>query len=618
MRINLPAGASFDDQARQVQTGRRSAGAPHHCRRLVLAGAMLAAAPAYAQNPVPQQPVAPTREEIQRPPPDQSQVQRSRLTVEGGVERAPCALDRPEYRDIRFTLADVSFDDLRGLPAEALRPAFAPFVGQEHPVAIICEIRDRAATILREAGYVASVEVPEQRIADGQVRFQVLMARLVGLRVRGDAGRAESTIAGYLEQLTEREVFNRYEAERYLLLAGDLPGYDVRLALRSAGRARGEVIGEVTVARLPGLVDFTVQNYGSRELGRWGGLLRGQLFGLTGLGDRTSLALFSTPDFDEQQTVQLAHDFRLGSEGLAIGGQLTYAWANPDLGDPLIDIESRTLFATLELSYPFVRRQERTLRGALGFELVDQDVDFNDLELNRDRLRVAFARLTFDSLGLAAGNPRFTPSEPVWRFGGSLEARQGLGILGASESCGPALADCFGPGVVPPSRLEADPTATVIRAGAYGEFRPVPKLTFALGGRAQYSAHPLLSFEEFSAGNYTVGRGYDPGTILGDSGIGVQAELRFGSTLVRNADSIAAEGYVFFDHAWVWNEDVLLAFPRQRLSSLGGGVRAALGDRFRLDVTLAVPLQRAGLQTERGDVRLLVSLTTRLWPWSLR
>ena len=177
---------------------------------------------------------------------------RARLTVEGDVERAPCALDRPEYPNIRFTLSDVAFDELRGLTAEQLRPAYARFVGQEISVAAICEIRDRAATMLREAGYIAAVEVPEQRIADGRVRFTVLMAKLVGIRVRGDAGRSERLIAGYLERLTEQEVFNRYEAERYLLLAGDLPGYEVRLALRSAGAARGEVIGEVTVVRHAG------------------------------------------------------------------------------------------------------------------------------------------------------------------------------------------------------------------------------------------------------------------------------------------------------------------------------------------------------------------------------
>ena len=272
-------------------------------RAALLAGAAVVMADAaYTQTP----PVAPTREEIERPQPERVDPPRPQLTVEGGVERAPCALDRPEYRDIRFTLTDVVFEDLRGLPAEALRPAYAGLVGQEHPVAIICEIRDRAATILRDAGYVAAVEVPEQRIADGTVRFQVLMAKLVGLRVRGDAGRAERLIASYLEPLTRQEVFNRYEAERALLLAGDLPGYNVRLALRSAGAARGEVIGEVIVQRMAASLDFTVQNYGSRELGRFGGLLRGQFFGLTGLGDRTTVALFSTADFDEFYAKALA------------------------------------------------------------------------------------------------------------------------------------------------------------------------------------------------------------------------------------------------------------------------------------------------------------------------
>src|SRR4030095_11840987 len=229
--------------------------------------------------------------------------------------------------------------------------------------------------------------------------------------VRGEAGRAERTIAGYLGQLTEREVFNRYEAERYLLLAGDLPGYNVRLALRSAGQARGEVIGEVIVQHTPTLVDFTVQNLGSSELGRWGGLVRGQFFGLTGLGDRTILAFYSTPDFEEQQTIQVAHDFRLGNEGLTLGGQFTYSWARPDLGDPAIDIESRTLFATVEANYPFLLRQAQTLRGSLGLDYIDQDVDFSDIPLNRDRLRVAFARLTYDALGLAANDARYRPGE---------------------------------------------------------------------------------------------------------------------------------------------------------------------------------------------------------------
>jgi hemolysin activation/secretion protein len=576
-------------------------------------GAAFLAAAAQAQ---PVQP--PTREEVAPPLPERTEAPTARLTVEGGIERAPCALDRPDFRDIRFTLTDVEFADLRGLPAAALRPAFAEYVGREIPIATICEIRDRAATILRDAGYIAAVEVPEQRIEGGRVRFQVLMARLVEIRVRGEAGRSERTIARYLDRLVGQPVFNRYDAERYLLLAGDLPGFDVRLALRSAGAARGEVIGEVTVTRQAGALDVTVQNLGSRELGRWGALVRGQIYGLTGLGDRTSLAFYTTADTDEQQTVQIAHDLRLGSEGLAIGGQLTYAWASPDVGIAGVDIASRTLFATLEASYPFIRRQSRTLRGAVGLDIIDQDIEFNAIPLNRDRLRVVFATLSFGALRLSPNNPLYTPAEPVWRLGVSIEARKGLDVLGASEGCGATLAACFVPGVVPPTRLEGDPTALVLRGSAYAEYRPIPRLTLSLDLRAQYSAHPLYSFEEFSAGNYTTGRGYDPGALLGDSGIGLQAELRYGSAIPARANAFAIEPYVFFDQAWVWNQDRLFVVGRQELSSLGGGVRAAYGDRFRLDLMIAVPLERIGALTSRGDPRLLLSFTTRLLPWRTR
>ena len=343
-----------------------------------------------------------------------------------------------------------------------------------------------------------------------------------------------------------------------------------------------------------------------------------QAFGLTGLGDRTTIAAFTTADTSEQQTLQVAHDFRIGSEGLAFGGQLTYAWASPDLDTPGVEIDSRTLFATLEASYPFVRRQTRTLRGALGVEIIDQDIDFNEIALNRDRLRVAFARLDFDAVGLVAGNPRYTLTEPRWRLNATAELRQGLDVLGASEGCGPGFVDCIAPGVVAPTRFEGDPTATVLRGGFYGEFRPVPHFTLALGVRGQWSDHALLSFEELSAGNYTAGRGYDPGTILGDSGIGLQAELRYGSTNPTGPTDFAFEPYIFFDQAWAWNEDVVFGLPRQELSSVGGGVRAVYGDRFRLDLLVAEPLDRAGLQTGRGDTRVLVSLTVRLWPWRSR
>jgi hemolysin activation/secretion protein len=579
--------------------------------------ALACASGAQAQT-APSLPRPPTREEVERPQPRAAEP-RSRLSVEGDVERAPCALDGEAYRDIRFTPRSVAFGGLKAFPETALRSAYEPYLGREQPVSVICEIRDRAATILREAGYLAAVEIPEQRIAAGDLRLEVLMAKLVAIRVRGDAGRAERTIARYLEKLTRQEVFNRFEAERYLLLARDLPGYDIRLALKSAGAARGEVIGEVSVRRQPGELVASVQNYGSRELGRWGALARGQYYGLTGLGDRTTLAVFTTADLHEQQTVQAGHDFRIGGEGLTLGGMLTYAWADPELADPAIHIAAKTLLATLEAGYPFMRTQAASLRGGIGVDLIDQRVRFNGLELSRDKLRVAFAHLDLDrsdraSIGERAG---YSAAEPLWRVGGRIELRQGLRFLGASKGCGPAFARCTAPGAVPPSRLEGDAGATSLRLEALGEYRPRPRLAFALGVRAQFSGDPLLSFEQYSAGNYTVGRGYDPGTLLADRGLGFQAEIRYGSLVAPAPRKLAWQLFAFLDGARVSEAGRIPTLTGGRsLASAGAGLRAALGDSARLEAVLAVPLERAGFQTERGDPRLLLSLTTRLWPWS--
>jgi hemolysin activation/secretion protein len=307
----------------------------------------------------------------------------------------------------------------------------------------------------------------------------------------------------------------------------------------------------------------------------------------------------------------------LGSEGLTLSGQFTYAWARPDLDQANVDIRARTLLATAEASYPLLRRQAESAYVALGLDVVNQHVDFNGLALNRDRLRVAFLRLDFEGAdrGSLSGLRGFSAAEPRWRSGGSLQLRRGLGIFGASDGCGQALVRCKGAGVVPPSRLEGDPTGTVLRAEAFSELRTVPNITFALRARGQYSPDSLFSFEEYSAGNYTIGRGYDPATLQGDSGIGGQAEIRFGSIVPPGAAAMSVQPYLFLDAAKVWNKDRLsLPVGPQNLASAGAGVRAVYGGRAQLDVLLAVPLRRAGLEAERPDPRLLISLMANLWP----
>ena len=47
-------------------------------------------------------------------------------------------------------------------------------------------------------------------------------------------------------------------------------------------------------------------------------------------------------------------------------------------------------------------------------------------------------------------------------------------------------------------------------------------------------------------------------------------------------------------------------------------MRLRWGDRIDANLLLAAPLERAGLQTRRGDLRVLFTLAARLLPWSQR
>jgi hemolysin activation/secretion protein len=563
--------------------------------------AALLPAAALAQTP-PATAGIPTREEleaIRQPTPEQP----PRLDIAGGIERSPCPLADPKYADVNVTINHVTFNNLKGASEAEMEPSWRPFVGAAQPIGVICEIRDAAATILRNKGYLAAVQVPTQRIENGEVRLEALYARVSAIRARGETRGAERKLQEYLGKLTEEDIFDRNTAERYLLLARDLPGYNVQLTLKPAPTGAGDLIGEVTVLRRPYTLDLTVQNYAAKATGRWGAQLRGQVFGLTGMGDATTVAFYSTADFKEQQILQVAHEFRPGSEGLTINGQFTYAWTEPDLGVAAggPKLKARTLFASLGARYPLVRSQGKNLWVGAGFDFIDQDVELIGL-LSRDHLRVAWARAQFDAIDLRS-------RRPAWRAAGTVEVRHGFDILGASDGCGGVC----GIGVTPLSRGDGDPSATVVRADAELEARVGSDVAFALLPRAQYAFDPLLSFEEFTAGNYTVGRGFDPGTLIGDSGVGVSAELR--GPRLKPFDSFDGrfQPYLFGDVAWVWNDND--GRGSDRLSSAGGGVRAELGDRFRLDATVAVPLERAGFQTKRGDPRFLITLTTRLLPW---
>lgn len=574
--------------------------------------ALMSSAAVMAQVPALPATVAPGRDVLQGQTETPAQPQRRRVRVEGDIERSPCALADPAYADIRITPSRFSFNNLGPVDAASLTPLYARYLGTEQPVSVICEVRDAVATHLRALGYVAAVQVPAQRIENGEVRLEVLYARVSDVRVLGDAGRNTKVFERYLRRLTEAEVFNRFEAERWLLLARDVPGHDLRLLLKPAGTGAGNMVAEVTLDRTPFTLELNLQNLAASQTGPWGRQLRAEVNGLTGMGDRTYASFYSTFDFKEQLIAQGGHEVLLGDDGLRLGARYTHAWTRPDVaGVPPILAE--TGIAAVEARYPLVRRQGGSLWASGGMEFVEQRVRFNGLPLSRDRLRIGFVRLDGEAIDMLGVGP---DGGTGWRLTGALELRQGFDILGASPNCLETPALCTAPGVLLPGLVDADPSAFLVRAQARAELRLARHLVVVVAPRGQYSSARLASYEAFALGNFTLGRGFDPGALIGDKGVGVMSEIAFPGQLLSARAALQAEPYVFADAGWVWNR-FLPGGGAQALGSMGGGVRMTWRDRSRLDLVVAVPTRTVGPRAA-GDVRVLMTLTTRLVPWNTK
>ena len=135
-------------------------------RRLSSSAMLLALCAGAMTSSVASAQIAPTREEIERRQP-RTPAPPTQLQVEGDIEHTPCALDEPQFADVKFTLRTVEYSGLRGVDPAILQSAFASEVGRENPVSAVCRIRDKATAALRQAGYIAAVQVPEQSISEG-------------------------------------------------------------------------------------------------------------------------------------------------------------------------------------------------------------------------------------------------------------------------------------------------------------------------------------------------------------------------------------------------------------------------------------------------------------------
>jgi hemolysin activation/secretion protein len=502
----------------------------------------------------------------------------------------PCPLAQS---DVQVTLSSVAFHGATAVTPEELKAIYAEYLGRPQPVAVICEIRDRAARYLFDRGVLARVEIPPQRISGGALTLEVIEAHVVNVRVRGDIGPAQAAVERYVEKLRGMTPFDMRKAQRYLLLASDIPGVQMRAAIRpSTSGERGAVDIDVSVVRDGVDVVANAQDLGSKVVGRWGGLLRGEIDSLTPYGEATAITGYRTIEANEQWLVQVSETARFGAEGWLARGSLVYGESHPGGAVKPLHLESRSFVGSLEAAYPLLRTRLTNFSLGGGLDWVDQKTDALGAPLNRDHLRVLYLRGDGDMRTIVFDRPA--------QLTGGLALRKGISGLGASSVSDPT------------TRAFARPDAFLVRGAGSIEAAVSARVTAELRVQAQYSGSALMPYEQLALGGLTIGRGYDPAAVLGDSGISGAFDVRYGPIVVHR--QVQAAPYAFFDAGWVRNNHASpLGLQHSRsLRSIGAGVVLRIANRANIDLAYAHPLDRTVAGVKRRDDRVLVQLTAAI------
>ncbi len=500
-----------------------------------------------------------------------------------------CPFDDPS---LKFTLTRVEVTGGKRLSPGDIKDAYADLEGRQVSPLDICRIRNRIAARLFHRGVLARVLIPEQHINAGVVTLKVIEAQIVTVRYQGDIGPVQAKVEAVLNHLKGLAPFDLDPAQRYLLLANDIPGVHASATLLHATRAEscaadadgcaGALDMVVILSRTAIEASGEVQNLNSDTLGPWSGIARVDFNSFTALGENTSLIAYTTLGNTAQEVAQLLTSAHLGNNGLYVAGSFAYGHSNPIGVLKPLNLSGDSYVGTVEIDDPIIRLKRLSLTLGAGIDIISQTTVYaGGGFLSDDNLRVIWARAQ------SRGEHDF--AQPVFGFfvtttgDLNLTVRQGLHILGASPSGAATL-----------SRPQGQSNAFVARGEGNFVVRldPVNRgLPLILSARwqGQWANDPLLSFEEQSLGNFTIGRGFDPNTATGDRAIAGEFKTEVGPIPV--VDGVRIGPYGFYDVGY--SESLEAGAQDITLQSAGGGLDMQFPRRIRADLVVAVPLSKA-------------------------
>src|SRR5215467_211339 len=549
---------------------------------------LVASLPALAQIIPPSERPGRDRERFEPTNPPLSQPGGSPISLPGAV--AP-----PGAENITLVLRGVRFVGGTVYRPEELEPLYADLVGRTITLAAVYDIAARVTAKYGSDGYVLSRALvpPQQLTPNGAVvTIQIVEGYIDRVEWPASLSAYRDFFSDYTAKIIADRPANIRTLERYLLLAGDLPGLKFKNSLKASATQPGAATLVVEVVEKPVDVFSRVDNRGTKARGPEQFLTSGTINNTLRIHEAFTATYAGA--FQTNELQYFAGNYRqvLTSEGLTLFANGNYSLGKP--GTPelkLLEYKTRSALIEAGVAYPVIRLRERNLivSGLLFWS--DDRSDILGTLNTVDKLR---------GVRLKADGDYADPTGAINQL--NLTVSQGFEGLDSSKNGSLLLSHANGR--VDFTKVEA----------TYTRVQPLfERLSFLVSAYGQYAGTPLLSPEQCGYGGRNFGRAFDPSQLLGDECIEILGELRYDFAL-GIPQITQTQLYVYADRGWLHNLAPVLGTPGSvDGASVGGGIRLGWQPVFAPFGGFSADLSAAkAIDGPRDDWRFFFIVTGRL------
>lgn len=491
---------------------------------------------------------------------NQQTARRGRISAPTITEPTAPTKQMEEAKKITFKLKGINISGNTVYSDEQLKIFYQHDLGKTISVAELFTITQNITNFYRNNGYILSRAImPPQEVTSGIVKIQVLEGFIANVTVGGNPHHAKCMVQRIGNHITESRPLQLKDMEKYLILANEIPGTTVKAQL-SPSQALSKASDLVLVTenkRVTGYISY--DNYGTLYIGpqQMTGNLAFNSFLFS--GDSLAFTLTKAAKGGELTYNDLNYNAPWNDKGGRLTLGITRVTTHPLFVLRPLQIDGLNPNYYFTIYFPTIRTQTESLTWRLGFNYADTWSTLLYEMLYADHLR------PIDLGGTWMFADKYKGSNML-----SGDLRLGLPILGYTSDTNVATAQTSRPG----------------GRGKFGKISLQASRTQALRGpvslyatlQGQWGFVPLLTGEQFSFGGPVLGRGYDPGELLGDRGFGGTLELRYDKSAILSNQNVFGQVYVFYDYGMIWNIITAGGIPRKNSgTSAGIGLRYSIG-----------------------------------------